>query len=60
MKVIVTEEQIEIWREGWEECPGNSCREVALWMMAWAIGLLSTEIETRIHNQVPGTSVLCD
>lgn len=60
MKIIVTDDRIEIYREDMEETHGQSCREHAEWCMTWAIGRLSQSIAKSIHKPGSGDSVLCD
>jgi hypothetical protein len=62
MKIIITDDRVEIYREGlpYGDSPGNSCREFAEWAMQWGIKRLATETAAGIA--VPGTqrSQLCD
>jgi hypothetical protein len=60
VKVIVTNDSIEIYREDLEDAPGSSCREFAEWSMAWAARRLSEEIGKSIEKPGSSNSVLCD
>lgn len=60
MKVIVTENSVEIYREDLNEAPGNSCREFAEWSMAWASRRLAEEIGKSIEKPGSSNSALAD
>lgn len=62
MKVIVTKDKIEIYREDLavEKCAGQSCREFAEWSMAWAAERLAKSIKKSIQEPGSSDSVLCD
>jgi hypothetical protein len=62
VKVIVTDERVEIYSEDMpvSECPGDSCREFAMWAMQWAIRRLGEETIKSIAEPGTQNSVLCD
>lgn len=61
MKVIITDEHIEIYREDDEKAfPGDSCREFAEWAKCWAIQRLADSNMKSIEDPGSGGSVLCD
>lgn len=57
MKVIVTDDGIELYRES-AEPPGGSCREVAEWITQWAIDQLAEAL--RESKAGRPTTALCD
>ena len=60
MKVIVTNDQIEIYREELDGIDGAGCAEFANYMLAWAIQRCAESIRAAIEKPGAGNRALCD
>jgi hypothetical protein len=60
MKVIITNDKIEIYREELDGIDGAGCAEFANWMLAWAIQRCSDSIAKAIEKPGAGSRALCD
>lgn len=60
MKVVVTNEKIEIYREELDGIDGAGCAEFANYMLAWAIERCARSIREAIEEPGGGNRALCD